>query len=312
MKWHLIVVYFKWILKHVLLKYDQAHLTFISKFLQSFSFSIHDFFPFPSFRWTSLSTMKKSTLILLLIAVLGAFFIQSVDSSPLFFDFFKNIFGGGGRQNRPSYNNNQNQWANGGRVVKQKRFPWDIFGMFGFKNVIRPNKRPNNNNYRPPNSGRPTTQWPPNNNCGSCGWDISQNSIGQNRPVSTNLPNYGNRQPNYRPPNNPRPTSVAAQPTYGGRRPNGFTTRSPIVSVAAPNPNTRRPTIGSQVPNNNVNNNNAVNVGGGSFSPAQQYFPVNGNGNLPTYFPTLPASDFTTPTPQRQQTQVRRKEICIF
>ena len=271
----------------------------------NFHFESKIFSLFFSSRWTFLLTMKKSTLILLLIAVLGALFIQSVESSPLFFDFFKNIFGGSGRQKRPSYNNNQNQWANGGRVVKQKRFPWDIFGMFGFKNVIRPNKRPNNNNnYRPPNPGRPTTQWPSNNNCGSCGWDISQNTIGQNRPVSTNLPNYGNRQPNYRPPNNVQPTSVGTQPSYGGQRPNGFTTRSPIVSVAAPNPNTRRPTVGSQVPNNNVNNN-AVNVGGGSFSPAQQYFPVNGNGNLPTYFPTLPASDFTTPTPQRQQTQVR-------
>ena len=93
-------------------------------------------------------TMKKSTLFILLSAVTCMCLIQSIECSPLFFDLFKNIFGGNRNRpnNRPSYNNRpnnnrpnnrpNNQWPNGGQMVRQKKYPWDIFGMFGFKGVF--------------------------------------------------------------------------------------------------------------------------------------------------------------------------------
>ena len=151
--------------------------------------------------------MKKSTLFILLSAVTCMCLIQSIECSPLFFDLFKNIFGGNRNRpnNRPSYNN-------------------------------RPNNRPNNQ------------------------WQNGGNTVGGQTI-------------------NPGNTVITTVP--------------PIVTAPAPNAGAGNlPRFPS----------NAVNIGGGAFSPAQQYYPASG---LPTYFPTLPASDTTTPSPQLDQQQVK-------
>ena len=44
-------------------------------------------------------------------------------------------------------------WATGGQYQKQKKFKWDIFGLFGYKNVIKTRPQRPGPPYRPP---RPT------------------------------------------------------------------------------------------------------------------------------------------------------------
>ena len=286
--------------------------------------------------------MKKSTQFLLLIAVISVCFIHSSNSTPLFFDFFKNLFGGGnGNNNRPSYRPNQQQpWANGGQYTKQKKYPWDIFGMFGFKNVIRPNPgRPaynNNNNNRPMNNyNRPNNRpnyRPPTNNYGGnqAGQPIVNNNYrpngGGSRPSQWGTQNgnwaTGNSGPSsgYAPPNNNNGYNppAASRPSYG--RPNnnvgplGITQRPPTIITA------RIPTNGIVGPRpivNNIGGSGTQNSGQQQWS--QQYFParINGkpitynngnnqgkpsyNGNqIATYFPT-PPTPITTAAPQIDQ-----------
>ena len=279
--------------------------------------------------------MKKSTQFLLLIAVISVCFIHSSNSTPLFFDFFKNLFGGGGGgNNRPNYRpNQQQQWANGGQYTKQKKYPWDIFGMFGFKNVIRPNPgRPaynNNNNNRPMNNyNRPNNRpnyRPPTNNYGGnqAGQPIVNNNYrpngGGSRPSQWGTQNgnwpTGNSGPSsgYAPPNNNNGYNppAASRPSYG--RPN-------IVGSVGPAGITQQPPtiITARVPTSNngfVGPRPSVNIGGspGQQQWSQQYIParINGNprvkpsyngNNMATYFPTPPpASDFTTAAPQIDQ-----------
>ena len=255
--------------------------------------------------------MKKSTQFLLLIAVISVCFIHSSNSTPLFFDFFKNLFGGGnGNNNRPSYRPNQQQqpWANGGQYTKQKKYPWDIFGMFGFKNVIRPNPgRPaynNNNNNRPMNNyNRPNNRpnyRPPTNNYGGnqAGRPIVNNNYrpnggnsGGGRPNQWGTQNgnwpTGNSGPTsgYAPPNNNNNgynPPAASRPSYG--RPNnnvgplGITQRPPTIITA------RIPTNGIVGPRpivNNIGGSGTQNSGQQQWS--QQYFPARINGKPITY-----------------------------
>ena len=130
--------------------------------------------------------MKKSTLVFFLtLSVL----VDLTTPTPLFFDLIKKTFGGSGRPP------NKNPWGSGsgsgGQFQKQKKFPWDIFGIFGYKNVIRPG-RPNNGGYGPP-APRPT-YGPP----GPTFRPINPTIRPTFRPT-TNRPNY-------------RPTNL---PTYG-------------------------------------------------------------------------------------------------
>ena len=105
--------------------------------------------------------MKKLTLvrILTVFIVTSAVILSNsstVQGTPLFFDFLKRTFGGKGKAPKPASNQRPqgSAWATGGQYQKEKKFPWDIFGIFGYKNVIRPNNRPRPQRpgppYRPP------------------------------------------------------------------------------------------------------------------------------------------------------------------
>ena len=104
--------------------------------------------------------MKKLTLvrILTVFIVTSAVILSyssTVQGTPLFFDFLKRTFGGKGKAPKPANQRPQGSaWATGGQYQKEKKFPWDIFGIFGYKNVIRPNNRPRPQRpgppYRPP------------------------------------------------------------------------------------------------------------------------------------------------------------------
>ena len=105
--------------------------------------------------------MKKLTLvrILTVFIVTSAVILSyssTVQGTPLFFDFLKRTFGGKGKAPKPASNQRPqgSAWATGGQYQKEKKFPWDIFGIFGYKNVIRPNNRPRPQRpgppYRPP------------------------------------------------------------------------------------------------------------------------------------------------------------------
>ena len=104
--------------------------------------------------------MKKLTLvrILTVFIVTSAVILSyssTVQGTPLFFDFLKRTFGGKGKAPKPANQRPQGSaWATGGQYHKEKKFPWDIFGIFGYKNVIRPNNRPRPQRpgppYRPP------------------------------------------------------------------------------------------------------------------------------------------------------------------
>ena len=100
--------------------------------------------------------MKNFTLVFFTLTVTIIVIVshQETCASPLFFDFFKRTFGGGGGGNKRP---NKNPWNGGSQYTKQKKFPWDIFGIFGYKNVIRPGGRPNGSGYGPP---RPTYRPP--------------------------------------------------------------------------------------------------------------------------------------------------------
>ena len=102
---------------------------------------------------------------LTLVRILTVFIVTSavilsnsstVQGTPLFFDFLKRTFGGKGKAPKPASNQRPqgSAWATGGQYQKEKKFPWDIFGIFGYKNVIRPNNRPRPQRpgppYRPP------------------------------------------------------------------------------------------------------------------------------------------------------------------
>ena len=97
--------------------------------------------------------MKKFTLVFFTLAVTSIVIVShhKAQASPLFFDKIKSLFGGGGG-NSGGYGQrpNKNPWNGGSQYQKQKKFPWDIFGIFGYKNVIRPG-RPNR--PRPPRPG---------------------------------------------------------------------------------------------------------------------------------------------------------------
>ena len=98
--------------------------------------------------------MKKLTLvrILTVFTVTSAVILSyssTVEASPLFFDFLKRTFGGRGKPPRPPQGPQGSGWQTGGQYQKQKKFPWDIFGIFGYKNVIRPG-RPGPQRPRPP------------------------------------------------------------------------------------------------------------------------------------------------------------------
>ena len=103
--------------------------------------------------------MKKLTLvrILTVFIVTSAVILSyssTVQGTPLFFDFLKRTFGGKGPKAPKPASNQRPQgsaWATGGQYQKEKKFPWDIFGIFGYKNVIRPN----NNRPRPQRPGPP-------------------------------------------------------------------------------------------------------------------------------------------------------------
>ena len=161
-----------------------------------------------------------------------------------------------------------NPWntPGGGQYTKQKKFPWDIFGIFGYKNVIRPGGRPRPTsrptNFRPTPSGRPpgpnSSTWPPigGNDC-NCGWSIVMGPNG--RPMVTQRPigqTVGTTAPN---------NVVIGQPPGAAL---------PPIIVTTPEPN-----------------GPPINLGGGTFNPAQQFRPV--TTDLPTYFPTLPSGGGT-------------------
>ena len=274
--------------------------------------------------------MKKSNLVLFGIVFLCVISFQTnvnVEASPLFFNFLRKTFGGG--QQQQNRGNNANTWSSGGQyqkvtkkksvrilkilistlIFQEKKFPWDIFGIFGYKNVIRPNRPwpPNNGRppprptYGPPGPGRPTnrppfrppttlrppfTSWPPPNSC-NCdwtqqGWSVSVSPVGGgsgavSKPVENNV--------------------VIGQPT-GVAQPPLTTSRPPAIITAAP---TSRPT---GLEGNTYRNFapasrpvsrpaagpafNAQNLGGGTFNPAQQFVPAS---DLPSYFPRVPGSN---------------------
>ena len=90
---------------------------------------------------------------------------------------------------RPQRTFGQNNQNSNSQYQKVKKFPWDIFGIFGYKNVIRPN-RPSRPNFRPTPTGRPpyfpsTTSWPNNCNC----WTISNSPTGGPVIVASNVGN---------------------------------------------------------------------------------------------------------------------------
>jgi hypothetical protein len=253
----------------------------------------------------------KSTLAIVTITVTIVILTQknSVNSSPLFFDFFKNSLGGeGGKNNnhRPTNSVGHNAFSGGAQYMREKKFPWDIFGIFGYKNVIRPtnNQRPIHHQQRPtnqfqnqlhpvpvtqrPNFFRPPTQRPTNF-------------------PTTQRPNF--RPPTQRPTNFPTTQRPNFRPTLTGR-PNFFpdTTTWPnncncdwsVVS----DPSTGRPIlVGTQQQTQVVRPlQSSIVVGTGvaqppqlttqshkPIQPAQQFFPA-----LPTYFPTLPPNVQTT------------------
>ena len=106
--------------------------------------------------------MKKFTLVYFTLAVTLIVIVsrqKGAQATPLFFDKLQRLFGGGGGGygQRP----NKNPWNGGSQYQKQKKFPWDIFGIFGYKNVIRPGGRPNGG--RPPRPLRPGPTFRPIN-----------------------------------------------------------------------------------------------------------------------------------------------------
>ena len=114
--------------------------------------------------------MKKFTLVYFTLAVTLIVIVsrQKTQATPLFFDKLQRLFGGGsggggnsggGYGQRP----NKNPWNGGSQYQKQKKFPWDIFGIFGYKNVIRPGGRPNGGPVRPPRPPRPGPTFRPIN-----------------------------------------------------------------------------------------------------------------------------------------------------
>lgn len=226
--------------------------------------------------------MKKSTLVSLTAVSLCVLVchLETTAASPLFFDFLKRTFGGGKNQNSFHHNNQQ-----GSQFQKQKKFPWDIFGIFGYKNVIRPSRpdynRPNvrptygppRPTYGPPRPTarppyRPTTQrpnfstttWSSNCNC----WTISSSPTGGPVIVASNAG----------PPPQPGPNVVIGRPPGAALPPSTTTTpRPPLVTAT------------TQSSYRGFNNGgNTENLGGGTFNPAQQFYPVN-QGGLPSYVP---------------------------
>jgi len=262
--------------------------------------------------------MKKLTLvrILTVFIVTSAVILSNsstVQGTPLFFDFLKRTFGGKGKAPKPASNQRPqgSAWATGGQYQKEKKFPWDIFGIFGYKNVIRPNNRPRPQRpgppyrpprppYRPTTTGRPpffpgTTTWP--NNC-NCGWAISSSPTGGPVIVSNN--NNAGVSGQELPPVLVigKPPGVALPPPGAPVAPKPPPSVTLIQTVSNGTTTFNYTSFNDWNNNNNVRNqqnggNNMVNLGGGilNFNPAQQYTPA--SEVLPGYQPgnraTLPA-----------------------
>ena len=163
--------------------------------------------------------------------------------------------------------------------------------------TFRPTNRPP---FRPTVTGRPpffppTTTWP--NNC-NCGWDIV-NQNGQPQVVATNGPQIVTAPPNTI--NQQQVLVTAAPPSVVLGQPEG---------AALPPPNSNVVTT-TQTPSSFRNSVRPLNLGGGTFNAAQQFYPASDfpeYSDLPKYSPNLPARrrrPTTTPVPNLNDFGVR-------